>query len=467
MADTNYVRFLRGTPEQYASATKNNDTLYFIIAEGQETEKVGSLYLGDVLLAGNLNADKNSVIDTLAELTDVNLEGIADNKVLGYNAETQKWIPMTIAEAMGSSIIKSTQVFETTIEKDADHNEAITTAVGDKDLQAGDIAIVKEAIADGKYEYTSYVYNGEAWAAMDGNYSAKNVFTNAKITTTTAVGNYAKNTAIEAGTSLESIISGLFQKEAYPTNVTQPSATISVNGGSGEVGTTFSLPTAKLTVNTGSYPYGPSPTGVKFEAGQVTLTQSGTDPVNTTSNTGALTNNGSISLAATGTNTTYGDTAVTFTFTGTASHTDGSTPLTNLNNPYESTKITAKACNVASKTASFTGWYNNWYYIGDELDEIDSAWVRAHATPVANNGSLNKTYDIAAGKKRVMFAYQGTHSITECIDVKGMSLDVKENFTTKTVNIKGANDKGGKDYTVFIFDNANGIAETQYKITFA
>ena len=55
--------------------------------------------------------------------------------------------------------------------------------ITDTDLAVGDTAIVKTAIytdaedeTNNKYSYTGYVYNGTAWAAMDGNYSAKNVF---------------------------------------------------------------------------------------------------------------------------------------------------------------------------------------------------------------------------------------------------------------------------------------------------
>ena len=56
--------------------------------------------------------------------------------------------------------------------------------ITDTELAVGDTAIVKTAIytdaeneANNKYSYTGYVYNGSAWAAMDGNYSAMNVFT--------------------------------------------------------------------------------------------------------------------------------------------------------------------------------------------------------------------------------------------------------------------------------------------------
>jgi hypothetical protein len=90
--------------------------------------------------------------------------------------------------------------------------------------QNGDVAIVKSTFADGKVSYTSYVYDSEldvegedsshGWSAMDGNYSATNVFLKNKIELAgsfTSVGNYNKGKTINAGTSLESLLSGMLQ----------------------------------------------------------------------------------------------------------------------------------------------------------------------------------------------------------------------------------------------------------------
>ena len=47
----NYVRFYRGSPEAYASAIKNNDTLYFVYSSDSDK---GVLYLGDRLIYYNV-----------------------------------------------------------------------------------------------------------------------------------------------------------------------------------------------------------------------------------------------------------------------------------------------------------------------------------------------------------------------------------------------------------------------------
>ncbi|WP_291627930.1 hypothetical protein [Clostridium sp.] len=57
-------------------------------------------------------------------------------------------------------------------------------------MAAGDIAIVKSLIADNKYQYTAYVYDAKtkAWAAMDGNYNATNIYFDNDLTITANIG---------------------------------------------------------------------------------------------------------------------------------------------------------------------------------------------------------------------------------------------------------------------------------------
>lgn len=97
----NYVKFLRGTPTAYETLkVKDKDTLYFITSPNQT---VGKLYLGDILVAGNVTSDGTSVLDSLAELTDVNLQGLVTGQVLGYNGT--EWVPMNLPEAFEASIM--------------------------------------------------------------------------------------------------------------------------------------------------------------------------------------------------------------------------------------------------------------------------------------------------------------------------------------------------------------------------
>lgn len=86
----NYVKFYRGTPLAFENAIKNNDTLYFIT---ESDSNKGSLYLGDKLIGSN--------ISSIADLDDILLSNLADNQILAYNEETEKWINKSIIDVIG------------------------------------------------------------------------------------------------------------------------------------------------------------------------------------------------------------------------------------------------------------------------------------------------------------------------------------------------------------------------------
>ena len=90
MADIalNYVRFKRGTSTAFSNlVSKDSDTLYFIHDDGQIT---GQLYIGDVLISDNLPDNGDAIAAKLAELEDVNVAGVINGQVLGYDAESEK-----------------------------------------------------------------------------------------------------------------------------------------------------------------------------------------------------------------------------------------------------------------------------------------------------------------------------------------------------------------------------------------
>lgn len=98
------------------------------------------------------------------------------------------------------------------------------------DLNAGDTGVVKAQIADtGKYTYTAYVYDGEKWAAMDGNYDAENVYFTNDITLAgnyTTVGNVTKaengtGTLSAKGKSVKDVMMEIFTKKLQP-KITDP-----------------------------------------------------------------------------------------------------------------------------------------------------------------------------------------------------------------------------------------------------
>jgi hypothetical protein len=130
-----------------------------------------------------------------------------------------------------------------------------------------------------------------------------------------------------------------------------------------------------------------------------------------------------------------------------------------------------------SASRSITGYRDSWYYVGDDCTtEIDSDFIRASTsmgTSTPNFNIATKTskgtdstgcMPIPQGTKRIMFAVPGEKSKIEGIDVDGMGLPY-DGFTSKVVAVKGANNYDAINYTVFVKENANGLAATGYTVT--
>ena len=59
--------------------------------------------------------------------------------------------------------------------------QVITRVVQDHHLIKNDIFVVKTLIAEDKYSFTAYTYDGTNWCAMDGNYNAENIYFDKKL----------------------------------------------------------------------------------------------------------------------------------------------------------------------------------------------------------------------------------------------------------------------------------------------
>jgi len=151
---------------------------------------------------------------------------------------------------------------------------ALTRIVGKAIPADGDNAILKKAIADGKYEYTAYVYTNNAWAAMDGNYNAKNVYFDSNLVLTANVGvqtipSSGSKTLETTGKNVKQVLDMLFAARKLPSR-TLPTVTLtSADSKSYEVGTSVT-PKYSATLSAGSYTYGPA-TGITASSWSVTL----------------------------------------------------------------------------------------------------------------------------------------------------------------------------------------------------
>ena len=303
----------------------------------------------------------------------------------------------------------------------------------------GDIAIIKEALQGGKYQYTAYVRGETNWEAMDGNYDAENVYFQKDLTITAPIGvqtipSSGSKTLSTTGKNIKQVFDMIVAEEKNPST-TPPTATLSSsNIGAKEVGTNIAV-AYSFDTNPGSYTYGPA-TGVTFSGYEATF-------------------NGETLTGASGTFTSMqvvDDTNLSIS--GKCASSEGAVPLTNLGNPYEAGKIAAKNYTPSKGTLTgYRGWFYG-YYNGDQAiatpASITSAQLRAFGTktsfPTSMNTSKMQQMFFAAPKGRVS-------SVSISNAVNGAPLTV----TKGSASVEGANGYTAVDYDLFYV--ANAVAE--------
>lgn len=264
-----YVRFQRGSQAAYdalkAAGQLDSNTLYFIY-DGNNGG-VGALYMGSRIISGG---DITIASASLDDLADVILTDTGANSFLVKDGETGNWVSKSLEDII--TLIQSeldipeapvAQVFQATMAAD-DANElaAIARVVGDKAIVSGDIAIVKTLIAEGKYQHTAFVYDGDAWAAMDGNYNADNVYFDNDLVFTYAFGRYAPDTSGRVkvpakGINLQSLLEDAYALETKTgLKTANPTASITSTTKYYEVGSTGTVDVTVSLSGDGEYKYG-------------------------------------------------------------------------------------------------------------------------------------------------------------------------------------------------------------------
>ena len=353
---------------------------------------------------------------------------------------------------VGGEDVVATQVYEVIPTEGQSHVDAITAAVGENALVAGDIAIVKDVISGDKYQYTAYVYNGSAWVAMDGNYNAENVYFDKDLVTTSAVGNITltngQATIAATGKNLKQVFDTIFVKEKNPS-VTQPSVSVSLAGaGAKEVGTKVT-PSYTATFNAGKYEFGPA-TGCSITSWSVTDTNNA-EPLSTAA--------GSFAEITVADDTNYKVTA-------TGNFSEGAIPVTNVGNEYAAGKIAAGSKSATS--SAITGYRNSFYGTLTEKGELTSDIIRSlgKSNKALTNGS---TFGITipVGAMRVVFAYPETlRDVSSVKDVNGLNAEISGAFTKSTLSVEGLNNFQGINYKVYVTDFAEAVATANtYNVT--
>lgn len=321
----------------------------------------------------------------------------------------------------------------------------------------GDTAIVRKAIDDTHKSYTAYVYSGEVWSAMDGNYNANNVYLDADITLAgdyTQVGNLKKTqtgtaTFATKGKSIAEALTEIFSKRLQPTITANPAVTLTFGQAKAyEVGTTVS-PTYSASLSAGSYTYGPA-TGITATSWEISDTAGNT----------ADTASGSFADVVVADDTNYKITAK-------ANYGEGAVAKDNLG--ADSDPVVKIAAGSASKTSgAITGYRNSFYGTVTEKAEVTSTIIRSltKSNKALTNGN-SFTITIPIGAVRVIFAYPATlRDVSSVKDVNGLNAEIKGAFTKSTLTVAGAGSDAGIEYKVYKTDFAEAVTKANsYTVT--
>lgn len=321
----------------------------------------------------------------------------------------------------------------------------------------GDIFIMKRLIAEDKYSYTGYVYDGTNLVAMDGNYSAENVYLADDITMAgnyTQVGNLTKtqtgtSTFSTKGKSVAEAFTEIFSKRLQPTITAKPAVSLTFSQAKAyEVGTVVT-PTYSASLSAGSYTYGPA-TGITAQTWEVTNTAGGS------------------ATTATGTfdDVTVVD-GISYTITAKATYNEGAVANDNLGSPSSpEIKIAAGSANKVS--SAITGYRNTFYGTTTNKTALDSDTIRTLTKSGKALANGNKfTITIPVGAVRVVFAYPATlRDVTSVTDTNGLGAEVKSAFTMQKMVVKGAGSDAGIEYKVYTTEFAGPVETANtYNVT--
>ena len=329
-------------------------------------------------------------------------------------------------------------------------NDGLATITSPK---KGDTAIVSKMIVGDKKSYTAYVYNGENWAACDGNYRADNVYFDEDLTYTANIGvltvpSTGSGTIQASGKNVKDVLAGILAKENNPSK-TAPAVSFSDQGGFGtfEIGTKKNL-TYTASLSAGSYTYGPA-TGITAQSWSVSCT--GVAGTKTTA-TGTFDNvvaesNGKRIVA-------------------TAQYGDGAIPVTNLGNPYEAGQIKAGSATANSNELKGVR-YMFWGPMTDASAELNSANIRALAHNKASGTGALSTFGAGKDAKKVVVAVPAGRKITKVIMPSALNADVTALFVKQSsqVQVEGANAYAATAYDVYVYQPASIDAGETYTVT--
>lgn len=356
--------------------------------------------------------------------------------------------------------------------------------------QHGNLAIVTRTVNAKDYK-TAYMFNQSlkegtgAWSALDGNYSAQNVYFDQDIIITEPIGVVTK-TDIDtshgrvvreaAGQSMQEFFASLMAKVKNP-EIIYPALSISFSptntSFTGEVGSTYSLPVATATLTPGSYSYGSvdniGDTATEIVAESITLKDSKNTVSATASNKNTLSYTPSIRQI------TFrdGPDPETITYTATCSY-EGSSrqPINNIwTTKAEDGSTLAKIPGnslTAEKTCTATGYRNVFAGNTDKDTSLTSAAIRKLSKSAREAKNSFIEFEAPTGATRLIVAFNKEFtSAIPTFEYYTMNWESFSGFFVKqdtTVAVCGANNYEAKDYTIYEYiPNAPFDAPTKFR----
>lgn len=356
----------------------------------------------------------------------------------------------------------------------------------------GDIAVEKKDIDGTHQQYTAYrwslVGGTYRWAALDGNYSAENVYFPKNMTMTYAFGKYAVPSSGSyelscKGKSVADMINDAFAKTQSGTK-SGPTFTYTLSSytASKEVGETYTIPAATLKMTSvGSYQYGPA-TGITVPANSATVKSPEFDAKQ---NSTAMGLNSTLATNAGTKSHSYADTAAKYTYTATASYTEGAVPKNNVGGDDPGNKIPAGTF-TKSETATFTGYRKGFYgyRLASEsrldFDQMTSDDIRnnIHATTWnATTGAWPTSFTVPVNSTQIIFAVPdnakdiASHKFIKMSNIALGTYYFENNGELRkpanNLTVDGAASGTGKAYQIWTI-NPDGAfnADTVYTITY-
>ena len=347
------------------------------------------------------------------------------------------------------------------IDKNRDNFTEVTPNEGESDDQAlarevtnpkkGDMAVVVRTFVEGKRSYTAYVHDGTGFNAMDGNYSADNVYFDKDLKLTEAFGRYEPDASgsvnvPSTGKSVYSLIEDAFSQSKNPT-ITQPSASVSITANSGtfEIGTKKNL-TYSASLNTGTYSYGPTPTGVSATTYTATC-----DGKTLTGATGTFDN-----IVADGTKK----------ISISIAHSAGSIPKTNKGADYAEGQIKA-GTKTATSSQALIGVRYMFYGPMTTDAALTSSTIRGLSKKEAAAKKTLGTFGAGEKAKKIVVAVPAGYKVTKVLMPSAMNADATANFVKQTsqVQVEGAEGYTAAAYDVWVYQPASIDSTETYAVT--